>query len=85
MPHIVYELASRTGPCIGLDLVHHALPVVFYLHELECAFGAKMPCDGVIVVAPEHLRTASASSWDVQLHSVVEETVILLPMALVLA
>ncbi len=44
-----------------------------------------MPCNRVIVVAPEHLCMASASSQDVQLYSVEEETVMLLPMALVLA
>ncbi len=36
------------------------------------------------MVAPEHLLTASASCWNVQLHAIVEETVMLLPRALVL-
>jgi hypothetical protein len=37
------------------------------------------------MVELEHLHKASASSWDIQLHLAVEETVMLLPMALVLA
>jgi hypothetical protein len=43
-----------------------------------------MTRDRVIVVAPEHLRMAPASCRNVQLHAIVEEAVVLLPMALVL-
>jgi hypothetical protein len=44
-----------------------------------------MPGDKVIVMVPKHLRTSSSSSRDVQLHLVIEETVLLLPVALILA
>ncbi len=44
-----------------------------------------MPSNRVIVMAPKHFHTVFASSQDVQLHLVVKETVMLLPMALVLA
>jgi hypothetical protein len=43
-----------------------------------------MTRDRVIVVAPEHLHTAPASCQNVQLHAIVDETVVLLPIALVL-
>jgi hypothetical protein len=44
-----------------------------------------MPCDRVIMMALKHLHTGSSSSQDVQLHSVIEETVVLLPVTLILA
>ncbi len=47
-------------------------------------FGAEMPCDRVFVVAPEHIRMTPASCQDVELHSVVEETVVLLSVILIL-
>ncbi len=81
MPHRMYALAGGTGPGIGLDLVRHVWPVVFPGHKLELAFDAKMPCNRDFVVVPEHLCIVSASSRDVELHLVVEETIMLLPMA----
>ncbi len=44
-----------------------------------------MPCDWVIVVAPIHLHMAYASSQDILLRSVVQATVVLLPIILILA
>jgi hypothetical protein len=43
-----------------------------------------MSCDRIIVMAPKHLRTGSSSSQNVQLHSVIEEYVVLLPVTLIL-
>ncbi len=65
--------------------MRHTPPVVFSGHELKCAFGIEMPYDRVIVLLLEHLCTASASSQAVQLRLVVEEIVMLLPVALVMA
>jgi hypothetical protein len=44
-----------------------------------------MPCDRIIVMVPKHLCTGSSSSQDVQLHSVIEEIVVLLSVTLTLA
>ncbi len=85
MPHGMYALAGRTGPGIGLDLAQHAQPVVFPGHKLERAFGTEMPCDRINVVALGHLHMPTTNSWDIQLHSIVEESIMLLPMVLVLA
>jgi hypothetical protein len=44
-----------------------------------------MPNNRVIVVAPEYLRMAPASCQNVQLHSIIEEAVVLLPVILIQA
>ncbi len=80
-----YVLTGEAGPGVGLHLAHHAWLVVHPEHELESAFDAEMTRDGVILMALEHLHTASASCRNVQLHAIVEEAVVLLPMALVQA
>jgi hypothetical protein len=68
VPLGAYALARRTGPGIGLGFVQHVRPVILPGHMLKHALSAKMPCNKVIMVALEHLRTASASSQDIQLH-----------------
>ncbi len=85
MLHGAYALASQAGLSIGLDLTRHARQAIYHRLELKCAFGAIMPSDSIIMTAPEHLCTAFASYRNVQLHVVVEETVMLLPIALLLA
>jgi hypothetical protein len=43
-----------------------------------------MSCDRIIVMALKHLCTGSSSSRNVQLHLVIQETVVLLPVTLIL-
>jgi hypothetical protein len=43
-----------------------------------------MPSDRVIVVAAEHLHSGPSGCRDVQLHPVIKEAVMLLPVTLVL-
>ncbi len=84
MLHGAYALAGRTGPSVGLDLAQHARPVVYPGHELKGALCTKMPSDRVIVVAAEHLRSGPSGCRAVQLHPVIKEAVVLLPVTLVL-
>ncbi len=43
MLHEAYTLAGGAGLGVSLHLVCYAWPVILSEHELECAFGAKMP------------------------------------------
>ncbi len=44
-----------------------------------------MPCNKIVMMVAKYLHIGPSSSWYVQLHSVVEEDTMLLPMTLVLA
>ncbi len=44
---------------------------------------AEMLCVKVVMMAVKHIHMGPSSSWNAQLHLVVEEAIMLLPVALV--
>ncbi len=77
--------AGGTSLGRGLHFACYVLPVMLSRHVLKSTLSAKNTRNRVIVVALEHLHTAFASCWDIQLHVIVEATIVLLQMDIMLA
>jgi hypothetical protein len=83
--HPMDALAGQTGPGISHDFLRHSWRVILLGHQLEDLLCAKLPSNGIIVMVPKYLLTDSSSSWNVQLHFVIEEAIMLLTRTLIMA